>query len=329
MRDHNTPPFKDILGQKVGKLTVIGPRKVVNGITYWVCKCDCGTIKTILLGSLTTRMSQSCGCSRIKHGKSRSKIYRIFKAMHSRCYYLKNGEYHNYGQRGIFVADEWHKFENFYRDMGDPPQGRTLGRIDNNGPYRKENCRWADPVTQARNTRKNVILEHNGEKHLQCEWAKILGIEEGALSTRIKRGKKGDELFKPNMYPERATNRKYTYDNKTLLLSEWEEIYKLPKDALIRRIAAGWSFEKSIETPLQKPRVLTYKGVGRTFPEWAKILGVDVGILYWRYNKGYRGKKLLSAALPPSLRCKGLANEKTDEAQCSNLKAQEAQGQTR
>lgn len=149
---------KNIIGNKYGKLTVINFSHVEKRHSYWICKCDCGNIKTVIGKYLTDKRSvHSCGvgpCApNFKHGhKSKygtSYTYVSYRCMKNRCYDIDGDGYENYGGRGIKVCDRWlNSFENFLADMGERPQGMTLDRID------PENCRWADAQTQAINKRK-------------------------------------------------------------------------------------------------------------------------------------------------------------------------------
>jgi hypothetical protein len=105
------------------------------------------------------------------------RCYNSWEGMHRRCYHQHNAKYKHYGGRGITICKRWHRddpksFENFYRDMGNPPAGLSLDRIDVNGNYEPSNCRWADKITQARSRRKIGSLsyfspEEIGE-YLQC-----------------------------------------------------------------------------------------------------------------------------------------------------------------
>lgn len=96
--------------------------------------------------------------------------------MMSRCYNPKNAAYRNYGGRGIKVCEEWHSYENFKRDMKPMPKGKTLDRIDNDGNYCKENCRWATMKEQRANQRDRVTFEWLGFEKSVLEWAEFLGI---------------------------------------------------------------------------------------------------------------------------------------------------------
>lgn len=109
--------------------------------------------------------------------------------MKARCYNPKSKDYKNYGQRGIKVCQNWlDSFINFYEDMGNIPENSSLERIDNNGNYCKENCRWASRKEQARNRRNTLFYTYNNETKSVAEWADILGIKYINLIRRYQKG---------------------------------------------------------------------------------------------------------------------------------------------
>lgn len=149
----------DMVGLVFERLTVLEEIKERNkhGHIMYMCICTCGNYVKVLGASLRSSSSKSCGCLQrevaLKHGKFGSKVYMAWQQMKDRCFNPKNKRYRDYGGRGITVCSEWLKFENFYSDMGDKPEGLSLDRINNNGNYNKENCKWSTPKEQANNRR--------------------------------------------------------------------------------------------------------------------------------------------------------------------------------
>lgn len=181
-------------GQRFGRL-LVGNFVRKGKYVYWECICDCGTVKSVLSSNLTNGSTQSCGCllklnGRFTrtHGKSTSRSYHKWSGMLTRCYSENSGSYPDYGGRGIRVCRRWHKFESFYSDMGDPKPSMTLERIDNNGNYSPENCRWATRREQSRNRRSIKFLDFNGERKPLWQWTKKLKIPYSTIQTRLRNG---------------------------------------------------------------------------------------------------------------------------------------------
>lgn len=190
----------DLSGQRFGKWLVLeldGIKAYASGSkTTWRCVCDCGNTAVVLGSSLVKRNgSRSCGCESTrltverskKHGMAGTRAYRIWQAMRNRCRNKNVNNYENYGGRGIQVCERWESFENFISDMGDPPEDCSIDRINNDGDYTPENCRWASRVEQARNRSTNRRITLNGETRLLAEWAEGLGIDQSSLRERLER----------------------------------------------------------------------------------------------------------------------------------------------
>jgi hypothetical protein len=184
-----------IQGKRVNNLVVleINSRDKHKNIK-WLCKCDCGK-QTIKTTAQLNRGVISCGCAiskamkrRATHNKTNTRTYRIWAGMIQRCTNSKNHKYQRYGARGITVCDSWKKFSEFLNDMGECPNGMQIDRINNDGNYTKENCQWADVITQARNRSNNKIIEMNGIKKTMIEWCEELKISPVAVRMRIHRG---------------------------------------------------------------------------------------------------------------------------------------------
>ena len=189
------PRIKDIIGQVFGRLTVISLCKdrSSGGSALWLCKCDCGNTPIVSSPRLTGGRTRSCGClrketpNRLKHGKSLSKEYLVWKSMKTRC--LNKNDYDGYLARGIMIDPLWvNSFEQFYTDMGTCPDGMSIDRIDNNGDYEPSNCRWADSLTQNNNTRKNMFVTYGGATLTYSQWSRRLGGANNLVASRKWRG---------------------------------------------------------------------------------------------------------------------------------------------
>ena len=191
--------YEDLTGLKFGMLTVIKEYdQRIQRKRAWICKCDCGNTHIAIGTRLTHGNVHSCGCLRYKkaaeslttHGKSHTRLYRIWTNMRNRCNLPTSTEYKRYGARGITVCDEWRdSFQAFY-DWAMANGYRddlTIDRIDVNGPYSPKNCRWATAHEQGRNTRRNRLLSYNGETHCITDWANITGIAPTLIGQRIDR----------------------------------------------------------------------------------------------------------------------------------------------
>jgi hypothetical protein len=159
----------------------------------WECVCDCGKSVSVSAALLKRLEKISCGCTRAasKHGMTKSPTYRIWAAMQDRCRNPANRFFHRYGGRGIQVCDRWsgpQGFENFLADMGTKPTDRSIDRIDNDGHYSPENCRWATTGEQTSNRASTRLITFNGETMMLKAWAARIGITPTTLALRFKRG---------------------------------------------------------------------------------------------------------------------------------------------
>lgn len=188
--------LNDLTGKKYSRLTVIERAgSTAHKKALWKCRCDCGN-EVIIIGShLLNDNTHSCGCYKreitsermVSHGKSNTRLHHIWKNMRQRCSNPHKPDYKYYGGKGITVDDIWNDYEVFakwaigngYRD------DLTIDRIDVNGNYCPDNCRWVSMTEQARNMSRNRVITYNGESHCLSEWGEILGINDKVLGHRI------------------------------------------------------------------------------------------------------------------------------------------------
>lgn len=171
---------------------------------HYLCRCKCGNEKVINFDNLRKGMTRSCGCLNkkfltklngfkkehiFKHGMTNTPEYNAWKQMRRRCIDISCKDYKAYGKRGINVCDRWMKsFSNFYNDMGRRPSPKhTIGRIDNDGDYCPENCRWESNIEQQRNKSNTLFYLYKGEKRTIGEIADDIGVSYKSLYEKIRR----------------------------------------------------------------------------------------------------------------------------------------------
>lgn len=195
---------EDLSGRRFSHLTVVRlfGRKPVR----WECLCRCGQLHVVDARKLNNGHTRSCGCataqmiadSKTVHGQRRrtnagarvtSKLYTTWSGMIDRCCRSNSKAYHRYGGRGICVCQRWREsFENFRDDVGEPPsRHHSLDRIDNDGDYCPENCRWATQVEQCNNTSRCLAVDFGGRSWTIAELARHTGMEYNVLYRRIRR----------------------------------------------------------------------------------------------------------------------------------------------
>lgn len=224
----------NLTGKRFGKLVALklddNPN---NKRTKWICICDCGNSSVVLTHQLLSGKTQSCGCKRFeshnkKHGMKHTRIYEIWCGIKKRCYNKNDKNYPKYGGRGISVCNEWKSdfLAFYYWSMSHGyKENLTIDRIDNNGNYEPNNCRWITHAEQQTNRSNNIYIEHNGERKTISKWAKELNFNSKLAYERYKKLKDSnkkidfDYIFYNKSHCIKAVSQ-YTIDGD--FIKRWE-----------------------------------------------------------------------------------------------------------
>jgi len=250
----------DVTGSRFGRWTVL--RRVCGANpTKWRCVCDCGTEKDVLYQNLRRGLSVSCGCYRsdwtseakTTHGLRGTPEYSVWSKMRQRCEDPGDRAYSRYGGRGIYVSPEWTDYGRFYDDMGPrPTPEHSIDRIDNDGPYCAENCRWATRQEQANNKRSNRLLTVAGETLTMAQAVGRYGVPYSALQARLNAGwSDEDAVFRPKreMTSEARRGRRLVVGGVDMTVAEASKIYGISYGALSHRLDAGWDPDEAVSLP--------------------------------------------------------------------------------
>jgi len=188
-----------------------------------------------------------------RHGKRGSRVYNAWRSMKKRCLVPTTASYPHYGGRGIEICQRWMSFENFYADMGDPPDGLSLDRIDVNGDYEPSNCRWATEVEQQRNRTINIPITYQGETKCLGEWCELFGLDYQLTWQRIF-----DLQWSPEraftVRSPRAYNALIEWRGAAKSLVDWCRDLNLDYTRTRQRIhVSRWPLDRVFTTSTDKP----------------------------------------------------------------------------
>jgi hypothetical protein len=227
----------------------------------------------------------------------------VWSSMKSRCFNPNEKSYKNYGGRGVTVCERWEDFNNFYEDMGErPSDNHSLDRVDNDGDYCPENCRWATSIEQNRNCRSNRLWEHDGQTMTISMWAEELKISYHTLYKRWMLGWEIERILTtPPLERTKSNTLEYTYEGKTHTLYKWSKISGINRRTLRTRVVdQGWSIKDALNTPVKdttrqspKPLFLTYDGRTQRASAWAKEAGMSLDNLRARIGLGWSVEKAI------------------------------------
>lgn len=208
-------------GDMLGRLTVLSCIGTRNGRKIGEFKCSCGKIKILKFTQVLSGKTRSCGCLfkeevasnlpklATKHGKKHTKVYQAWRSMFNRCNNPNTECFHRYGGRGIKMIKRWFKFEEFYKDMGDPPsKEHSLDRINVNGNYNKTNCRWATKTEQSNNRRDNLYITWKDKTMTATQWSREFGMHDSTIRSRLRRGWSIERVMTEPLHKNKSYRRK-------------------------------------------------------------------------------------------------------------------------
>lgn len=241
----------DMSGERHGSLTVINRVGVSSsGDAVWLYRCDCGNQHKSTGYSIRSGKTQSCPeCGQkktteasITHGMTNSAEYRTWTDMKTRCLNPGSTGYSDYGGRGIGICDRWREsFTAFLEDMGAKPSPvHSIDRINTNGNYEPENCRWATEVEQIRNRRNTLHVTIGGIRKPFVEWCEVYGCTYASAHYRLKQGLEGEAIFK-------TTAALLTHKGITDTISGWSKRIGIRPNTIAMRINKyGWSVSRAL-----------------------------------------------------------------------------------
>lgn len=184
-------------GERYNRLTILKESAQRGYRRHFLCRCICGTVKEVCLASMRSGAVKSCGClvkeraqKTSVHGQWNKPIYGVWRDMIQRCTNPNIKNFHLYGGRGIKVCKGWMEAKSFidWAFANGYDSGLTIDRIDVNGDYSPENCRWVSVKVQQNNKRTNVVIEYKGVRRNLRQWSKITGTNHETLRRRLKEG---------------------------------------------------------------------------------------------------------------------------------------------
>lgn len=186
---HLDPRARNLTSETFGQLTAIRPTaERVKTSIVWECRCRCGRLVYVAARYLSRLNTRSCGCVRSRRAERPGRERSIWIDMRNRCNNPNNKRFYRYGARGIRVCERWNNFKSFLKDMGPCPARMSIERIDNDGDYTPENCRWATNREQARNMCSNRMIEFRGKTLCLVDWSIATGLSADVIYARLKMG---------------------------------------------------------------------------------------------------------------------------------------------
>ena len=299
---------EDFINKKFNRWTILSfSHKDKWGEKVFNCKCDCGTERTVPIRRIINGRSKSCGCitkenNRLRcatHNLTKNSLYRVWACMKTRCYNPNCTSYKYYGMKGICICDEWkNDFMNFYNwaiENGYKKNDKkklTIDRIDFNGNYEPNNCRFVEMSVQSRNTAKNVYVVYNGERKVISDWADYFGYKRDRFLYMYRELKDMDkvlEYFKQrgnHIRYDKSSCRLVEFNGEVDTLRNFADKQNIPYKRVSQRIKKlKWSIEKALSTPIQQNHQIEYNGQVLEFNTIARMNNINIQSLKYQWKK--------------------------------------------
>ena len=222
------------------------------------------------------------------------RLRKTWRSMKDRCFNPKNARYPRYGARGITVCEDWMSFDSFKKWAMESgyTDDLTIDRVDNDGDYCPENCRWVDMKTQCNNRSTNHLLTLDGRTQTISEWARELGIPPGVIFQRKRNGWSDERALTEPV----NSMKMYELNGEVHSLTEWESITGIPMKTLHKRVTVqGMSMEEAVQDTNYNRKYISFNGKTQSLAEWAREYGMNSFTLRERLVKtGWDMKEAIS-----------------------------------
>lgn len=300
MKEHGVPE---------SRLTVIKLEETKNWKPMWRCICSCKDHNEIVAcgANLRNGNTLSCGClqkektikSKLTHGDARkrkqNRLYKIWSDMKERCSNSNNNAYKDYGGRGIIVCNEWEQSYEVFKEWAinnGYKSNLTIDRINVNGNYEPENCRWVTNKIQQNNRRNNRYIKYNGETKTLSEWAEYMGVNVHTLCSRInQQGMPIDEALTVDV---NFLKIKIEYNEEIHTINEWAEITGINPKLIYQRIYRNkWDIQDALFKKVRdNEKIIEFNGESHNIKEWSEISGIKAGTIAYRLRKNWPIEKI-------------------------------------
>jgi len=311
--------FQDLTGKKFGKLTVLKMNdERIHKEIQWECKCDCGNENIINVRGHNLRDGsiKNCGCERKKGSITtvknnefyinddspfKEKLYHVWKGICHRCCNPKDKHYIWYGERGITICNEWRNDENGFHNFyywainNGYEVGLSIDRIDVNGNYESNNCKWSTDIEQCNNKRDNILVTYNNKTLTIHQWMKELDlkVDYDVIRLRWYNGIRGKALFEQTSKTKSFTDFSINIDGKIKIAKEWYTQYDISRTQFKRRYENGITGKdlikptnKELATDLINTIFININGENLTLKEIGLKYNIKAETIKDRYLRG-------------------------------------------